>query len=127
MFLLGALLGKVRYPRLADHRDLDLPWVTQVRLDFLYYVPAEHDRIVVRYFFVFDKDADLAAGLDGVAFVNTLEGIGNALQFLKPLDVGLQHLPPGPGPRCRQGVGGLDEDPQKRVAAAVIVVRRDGL
>ncbi len=103
------------------------PGVCQVGFDFLDYIPAEHDGFVVRYLFILNKDADFPAGLDGIALINSVEGIGYAFQLLKPLYVSLEHFPARTRSCCGQSIGSLDEDSQKGIAAAVIVMCRYGL
>src|SRR5712692_7312908 len=64
---------------LADHGDLDLPGIGHLALDLTRHPGGllVGDRIML------NNDPDLAAGLDGVGFLHSLKGIGNALQFFQ--------------------------------------------
>src|SRR5438093_806513 len=57
----------------------------------------------------FDNDPDLAAGLDRVRLLDSRERVAHILQLLEALDVGLEHLAAGAGPRTGDHVGDLHE------------------
>src|ERR1700730_14584479 len=88
-------------PRLPNHCHFDLSWVLQLRFDLLRNVAGEPERLVIRYASRLDDDPELPARLDGERLLDSLESIGDVLELLEPLDVGLQDLPAGAGPGGR--------------------------
>ena len=74
-----------------------------------------------------DHDAHLAPRLDGVAFLDALLGLGDALQGLEAFDVVLQRLAPGAGTCRRHGVRRLYEDGLNGLRLHVAVVCADGV
>src|SRR5690625_642938 len=97
-------------PRFPDDGDLHLPRVLHVLLDAVGYVARQENGAGVVHLLGLDDDAYLTAGLDGVAFLDTREAGGDALQPFEPLEVGLERLPTCARARCADGVGGLDDD-----------------
>ena len=73
----------------------------------------------------FDDDADLAAGLDGVALIDALEGRGDLLELLEALDVVGARFAAGAGAGAGDGVCRLHEDGFHRFGLDVAVVRHD--
>ena len=113
--------------RLADDGDLDLAGVLQALLDLLRDVAGQPGRPEVVDRVRLDEDPDLAPGLDGEALVDAVEGVGDPLQRLQPLDVGLDHLPPRPRPRPADRVGGGDDEGLDRLRLLLAVVGGDGV
>src|SRR6266508_3445830 len=109
-------------PRLPDHGDLDLAGILQLRLDLLGHVAGEPERLVVAQAAGLDDDAQLAAGLDGEGLLDSLETVGDVLELLQPLDVGLQDLAARSRPRGREGVGAVDEHRLERARLVVAMV-----
>src|SRR6266542_388039 len=109
-------------PRLPDHGDLDLAGILQLRLDLLGHVAREPECLVVAQATGLDDDAQLAAGLNGKGLLNSLETVGDVLELLQPLDVGLQDLAARPRPRGRESVGAVDEHRLERARLVVAVV-----
>src|SRR5438445_4508899 len=104
------LPGILHCAGLANHRDLDLAGILQLRLDLLGEVAREPEGLVVDQPVGLDDDAQLAPRLDSERLLNTLESVGNVLELLEALDVGLQDLAPGAGSGGRKGVGPVDEN-----------------
>src|SRR5713226_1022634 len=84
------LFGVFDGPRLADHRDPDLPGKAQLSLDAFGDVPRHQLGSGVIDLLRLDQDPDLAAGLDGVRLLDSLERVGDLLQLFQPLDVSLE-------------------------------------
>src|SRR6186997_2845268 len=70
----------------TDNGDLDLTRILQRFLDLLAHVARESAGGEVVDFVRGDQDADFSAGLDCKGFLDSLEGVRNALERLKPLD-----------------------------------------
>src|SRR5262252_11243443 len=102
-------LGHFHRARLADHDDLDVPGILHLGLDALGDVLGELVRVEVGDLLGLGHDAELAAGLDGVAHLHALVGHGDLLELGKPLDVALQHVSPGPRTRRGDAVGRFRE------------------
>src|SRR5213078_4033885 len=64
-----------------------------------------------------DEDTYLAAGLDGERALDALEAVGDGLEVLEPLDVGVHRLAAGARPRRADGIGDLDD---RRLDAGVL-------
>jgi len=76
--------------RLPDHGDPDLTRKAELGLDSLGDVPShELGRRVVDLLRL-DQDPDLAAGLDRIRLLDSLEGVRDLLELLQTLDVSLQ-------------------------------------
>src|SRR5262245_32731281 len=93
------LPGVLHGPGLPNHGDLDLPGVLELRLDLLGDVAGEPERLVVGEARRFDDDPELPPRLDGEGLLDSLEPVGDVLELLQALDVGLQDLAPGAGAR----------------------------
>src|SRR5204862_2157854 len=78
--------------RLADDRDLDLARVRQLLLDLADDVPGETSGGQVVDLVRPHQDPDLAPGLDGERPLHALERVGDRLDVLEPLDVGVHRL-----------------------------------
>src|SRR5512132_422582 len=85
--------------RLADHGHLDLAGVCQRLLDLAHDVACQAGRSEIVDLLRPDKDAHLAPGLDGERLLDALEAVGDGLQLLESLEVGLSRLAPGARPR----------------------------
>jgi len=94
LLTLFGVLDRAVFP---DAGDFDLPWIAQFGLDLAGDVFAEHHGLVVVNFIGLDNDADLEAGLKGVAHFHAREFLGDSFQVFQPLDIGLQHLAPRTG------------------------------
>src|SRR5229473_802105 len=116
------LFGVLDGPRLADHRDPDLPGKAQLSLDAFGDVSRHQLGSGVIDLLRLDQDPDLAAGLDGVGLLGSLERVGNLLQLFQPLDVGLERLTPCAWAGRRDGVRGDEEKGFHRVRLFVVVV-----
>src|SRR3989475_1739157 len=110
-------------PGLPHHGDADLTGEAELRLDALGDVARHQLSGRVVDLFGFDQDPDLAAGLDRVRLLDALEGVGDLLQLLEPLDVGLQRLPARPGTCSGDRVGGDQQQRLDGVRLFVVVVR----
>ena len=64
-----------------------------------------------------DEDPDLATGLDGERPLDAGEALGDRLEVLEPLDVGVHRLAAGTRPRGADRVGDLDD---RRLDAGVL-------
>src|SRR4051794_22894998 len=95
-------LREVDRPRLADDRHLDLPRVLELGLDLARDGPAERHRGVVADRLGRDDDPDLAAGLHRVDLLHALVAGGDVLELAQALDVLLERLATGAGPRPGQ-------------------------
>ena len=60
-------------------------------------------------------------------FSTPVERVGDALQRLQPLDVGLDHLAAGAGPGAADGVGGGDDERLDGLRLLLAVVGGDGV
>src|SRR5450756_2034696 len=121
------LLGDVDGAALADHGDPDLARVVELVLDVPGDLAGQQRRGVVVDLGRLDHHAHLVARLHGEAFLHALLALGDALQRLEPLDVVLERLAAGAGPRRGDGVGGLHEDGLDSLRLDVLVVRLDGV
>src|SRR5215208_7513310 len=104
-----ALTSVVGGPRLPDDRDLDLAGVLELLLDLAGDLVGEQDGAIVVERARQHHHADLAAGLHGVDLVDAVVAGGDVLEVAEALDVLLQRLAAGTGPRARKRVGGLDD------------------
>ena len=68
---------------LADYHDLDLPWVIQVFLYTLCHVASHAQRSQIIHFVRFDRDTELAAGLDSEAPLHAGEAVGDLFKRLQ--------------------------------------------
>src|SRR5450830_775125 len=121
------LLGDVDGAALADHGDPDLARVVELVLDVPGDLAGQQRRGVVVDLGRLDHHAHLVARLHGEAFLHALLALGDALQRLEPLDVVLERLAAGAGPRRGDGVGGLHKDGLDSLRLDVLVVRLDGV
>src|SRR5262245_37915035 len=121
------LPGEFDGPGFTDDGHLDLSWVLELALDSLGDVLREPHGLLVRHAIAFDDDADFASGLEGEGLRDTLEGVGDALELLEPLDVGLEDVAARARARRRDGVGGLYDHRLERRPVDVHVVRGDAL
>ena len=96
-FFDGLLLCVFDALRLADEIDLDLAGIFHLFLDLLGQVAGQDHHLILVDLLGLHHDTDLTAGLNGICLLNTLEGGGDALKLLQPLDVVLQILAPGAG------------------------------
>src|SRR4051812_30639883 len=122
-----ALAGVLDRPGFTDDRDFDLTGILQLVLDPLGDVLREPDGLFVRDGVALDHDADLAAGLQGKRLGHAVEGVGDALQLLQPLDVGLEDVAARAGTGGGDGVGRLHDHRLERRPVDVHVVRGDRL
>src|SRR5690606_14212339 len=117
------LSGEVHRARLADDHHLDLPRVLQLVLQLARDLLAElrHGRVidVLRI----DHDADLAARLNREAALDAGKAVGDFLELLEPLHVGLEHLSARPGACAADRIAGSDEE-RLRVPVRLLVVMR---
>ena len=74
-----------------------------------------------------DHDVKLATSLHGVGALHTLVGVGDLLELLESLNVGLGTLATCTGARRGDGVGSHDKLVEDRVGLDVGVVRLDGM
>ena len=77
-------------PGLAHHGDANLTGKAELRFDSLGDVPRHQLSSAVVDLLGLDQDPDLAASLDGVRLLDSLERIGDLLELLEPLDVRLE-------------------------------------
>src|SRR5690625_513544 len=124
VFPAKGLAGVLDRPRFADDRHLHLAGVLHVLLDAVGNVARQQDRARVVHLLGLDDDADLPAGLDGVALFDTGEAGGDALEPFEPLQVGFQRLPAGARACRADGVGGLDDDGVEGLGLLQVVVVR---
>lgn len=73
------------------------------------------------------NDADFPSRLNRKTFIHAGGRMGDLLQLLQALDVGFQHFPARAGPRRGERIGRLDQNPQQRIVAPVVMVRGNGL
>src|ERR1043166_6071720 len=123
----ASLLRVVHGPRLADHRDPDLARILELLLDAPGNLARQSLRARVVDPMVLHHDADLAAGLDGVALLHALERVSDPLERLEPLDVRLETLAPRAGARAADRVGGAHEHRPQAAAGVVVVMIADRL
>src|SRR5262245_54953729 len=93
------LLRVVHGPRLANDRHLYLPRVFELVFNAPRDVLGQPDGLFVRDLLALDHDADFATGLKRERLRHALEGVGDPLELFQALDVGLQDVAPGAGPR----------------------------
>jgi hypothetical protein len=96
-----SLSGIFHSPHFADDRDLDLTRIIELVLDLLGDVLGHQGSALVGDLLAFDDDSDLPARLKGEGLGDALKGMGDLLELLQPLNVGLQKLAPRPRP-CRR-------------------------
>src|SRR5919112_23445 len=94
-FVTGGLPGELNGPRLPDHCHLDLPGIFQLVLDPPGDILRQPDGFFVGNPVALDHDADFAAGLQRERLGHPFERIGDALEFLEPLDVRLENVAAG--------------------------------
>src|SRR4030042_4982458 len=109
-----SLSGIFHGPHLADDGDLDLPRIIELVLALLGDVLGHQSCPVIGDLLALDDNPDLPAGLEGEGLGDAVEGVGDLLELLPPLDVGLEKFPPRPRPPRRYGVRGLHEDGRAR-------------
>src|ERR1700761_1520032 len=119
------LSGEFHGAGLADDGDADLARVGQLLLDLLGDVAGDDLGLDVVHAVRLDHDPDLPAGLHGEHLLHALVGVGDLLQPLQPLDVGLQRLTPGPGPAPADRVGGLGQHGLDGAGLDLVVVSLD--
>src|ERR1700741_1909011 len=85
-------LGIVNGAGLADHGDLDLSRILELALDPPRDVARQPDGFVVADLLALDHDANLTAGLQRERLRHALEGVGNLLELLEALDIGLEQI-----------------------------------
>src|SRR2546427_3925427 len=119
------LAGKIHRAGLADHHDLDLAGVLQLPLDLRGDLLGQLARLAVVDGGRRDDDAPLATRLDGEHLLDAGEPARELLELGEALDVGLERLAPGAGPRARDGVRRLDDDAHGRLVRHVVVVGGD--
>ena len=112
---------------LSDHSDLDLSRISHLLLDLLGDVSGESSGLVIADLLGANNDAELAAGLDGVALCDSRIGGGKVFHSLEPLDVRLDDLTTG----SRTGTGNRITDHYNRrddrCHLDLFVVRADGV
>src|SRR5438309_11079977 len=109
-FLEGSsLLRYLDGARLADHDHLDVPGVLHLGLDALGDVLGQLVGVEVAHDLGLGDHPQLAPGLDRVAHLHALVAERDLLQLGQALDVRLEHVTPGAGPRRRDAVGGLHQ------------------
>src|SRR5262249_38094228 len=86
------LPGEFNGPGFTDDGHLDLTGVLELVLDALGDVLRQPHGLLVRDAIAFDDDADFAAGLEREGLRDALEGVGDALELLEALDVGLEDV-----------------------------------
>src|ERR1700761_6890456 len=119
------LSGEFHGAGLADHGDADLARIGQLLLDLLGDVAGDDLGLDVVHAVRLDHDPDLPAGLHGEHLLHALVGDGDLLQPLQPLDVGLQRLPPGPGPPAADRGGGVGQHGFDGAGLDLVVVGLD--
>src|SRR5450756_1291004 len=120
---LSELFGVFDGPGLAHHGDADLAGETELAFDALRDVPRHELSSGVVDLLRLDQDPNLAAGLDGVGLLDTLERIGDLLQLFEPLDVSVQRLPARPRAGSGDGVGRDQQQRLDGVRFLVVVMR----
>src|SRR5438552_11733185 len=116
------LLCVFRGAGLTNYRDPDLAGVAQLTLDALGDVAGHELRGRVVDLVWTDQDPDLPAGLDRIRLLDALEGVGDLLQLLQALDVGVERLPARAGSGGGDGVRGDQEQRLDRMGLLVVVV-----
>src|SRR4051812_27596783 len=94
-----ALPGVINGPGLADDGNFDLTRVFELVLDAPRDVLRQPHRFLVRDAVALDDDADFTAGLQRERLGHALERVGDVLELLEALHVGLEDIAPGAGPR----------------------------
>src|ERR1043166_1789909 len=123
----ASLLRVVHGPRVADPRDRDWAGIWELLLDAPGNPARQSLRARVVDPMVLHHDADLAAGLDGVALLHALERVSDPLERLEPLDVRLETLAPRAGARAADRVGGAHEHRPQAAAGVGGVMIADRL
>ena len=106
---------------------LDLAGVGQLVLDLLGDIAREQDHLVLADVLRLDHDADLAAGLDGVAAGDAGEALGDLLELFETLDVVLDVLAARAGTGRGDRVRRLDEAGLDGMRLDVAVVGLDAV
>src|SRR6056297_413485 len=122
-----ASAGVLDGARLAYDRHLHLARVLHVLLDATGDVAREEDGAGVVDLVGLDDDADLAAGLDGVALLDAGEARGDRLERLEALEVDLERLAAGSRTGGADGVGGVDEHGEEGGRPVEVVMVGDGV
>ena len=104
--LLLCVFDAFRFP---NQIYLDLTGIFHFFLDLLCKVMSQNNHLILADLLGLHHDPHLAAGLNGIRFLNALERGRNALQLLQPLDVVLQILAAGTGTGCGNGIRRLNE------------------
>ncbi len=107
--------------------DLDLTGVGQLVLDLLGDVAREQHHLILRDLLGLDHDANLAAGLNGIAVGDAGKALGDFLKLFKTLDVVLDILATRTGARGGDSVRRLHDAGDDRVGLNIAVVRLDGV
>src|SRR5690349_6319229 len=94
----GPRLGVLHGARLADDRHLDLTRVGQLFLDLADDVAGQSRRRQVVDLFQSDEDPDLLTGMHRERPLDALEAVGDRLEILEPLHVGVHRLAVGARP-----------------------------
>src|SRR6266705_2539233 len=121
------LAGKIHRAGLADHHDLDLTGILELPLDLAGDLLGELTRPAVVDRVRGDHDAHLPARLDGVDLFDPAELARDLLELCEQLDVGLERLAPGAGPRARHRIRRLHDDADERLVRDVLVVGGDAV
>src|SRR5204863_7933730 len=100
------LLGELDSPALSDDRHFHLARVLELGLDLARDLVREQDGAVVVDLRRLDDHADLPASLERVDALDALLLAGELLERGEALDVVLEALAAGAGPRGRDRVGG---------------------
>src|SRR5690606_17145029 len=121
------LLGEPDSSRLPDDSHLDLAGILHAVFNCLGDVLGKADGAQVVDGVRLHQDADLPAGLQRVGILHAFKCPRNVFQRADALDVVLQALAPGAGPRAGDGVGCLHDDRLNRLLIYFVVVRGDGV
>src|SRR5262249_20107467 len=121
------LLRVVHRARLADHGDADLARILELLLDPARDVARQALRARIVDTVVLHDDAHFAPGLDGITLLHARERVGDALQRLEPLDVGLDALASRARARAADRVGRAHQHRPQAAARVVVVMVADRL
>src|SRR5262249_11107285 len=111
----------------ADDRYFYLPRVGQLFLNFLRDVPGNLGGLGIRDVLMLYDNPDFTPRLNGVSLFYAPEAVGQLLQFLESLDVGVKPLPPCPRSGRRKRLGRRNEDRFHAGRLDIAVMRTDGV